>query len=84
MKWWYDPFVLDQHAYLESADRHMSPHSNTLSWFLANQSLLFLLNAAYLVEKQQPDQGEKLVSNTFMIIVFLIYRIKSFSYSCPD
>jgi hypothetical protein len=31
----------------------MSPHSYTLSWFRANQSLLFLLNAAYLAKKQQ-------------------------------
>ena len=31
----------------------MSPHSDTLSWFRAFQSLLFLLNAACLVEKQQ-------------------------------
>ena len=31
----------------------MSPHSDTLSWFQANQSLLFLLNAVCLVEKQQ-------------------------------
>ena len=31
----------------------MSPHLNTLSWFLADQSLLFLLNAACLPEKQQ-------------------------------
>ena len=31
----------------------MSPHSNTLFWFQANQSLLFLLNAACLAEKQQ-------------------------------
>jgi hypothetical protein len=28
-------------------------HSNTLFWFRANQSLLFLLNAACLTEKQQ-------------------------------
>jgi hypothetical protein len=28
-------------------------HSDTLFWFGANQSLLFLLNAAFLVEKQQ-------------------------------
>ena len=28
-----------------------SLHSDTLSWFRANQSLLFLLNAAYLAEK---------------------------------
>jgi hypothetical protein len=31
----------------------MSLHSNTLFWFRANQSLLFLLNAAFLAEKQQ-------------------------------
>ena len=30
----------------------MSPHSDTLTRFLANQSLLFLINAAYLAEKQ--------------------------------
>jgi hypothetical protein len=30
----------------------MSPHSDTLSWFRAHQSLLFLLSAAYLAEKQ--------------------------------
>jgi hypothetical protein len=28
-------------------------HSDTLFWFRANQSLLFLLNAVYLAEKQQ-------------------------------
>ena len=31
----------------------MSPHSHTLSWFWANTSLLSLLNAACLAEKQQ-------------------------------
>jgi hypothetical protein len=31
----------------------MSLHSDTLSWFGANQSLLFLLNDVYLAEKQQ-------------------------------
>ena len=31
----------------------MSLHSDILFWFWANQSLLLLLNAAYLVEKQQ-------------------------------
>jgi hypothetical protein len=31
----------------------VSLHSDTLSWFKANQSLLFLLNAACLAEKQQ-------------------------------
>jgi hypothetical protein len=31
----------------------MSLHSDTLFWFRGNQSLLFLLNAACLAEKQQ-------------------------------
>ena len=44
----------------------MSLHSDTLFWFRANQSLLFLLNDAFLAEKQQlpilysfvwPDRG---------------------------
>jgi hypothetical protein len=30
----------------------MSPHSDTLPWFRANQFLVFLLNAACLAEKQ--------------------------------
>ena len=57
----------------------MSSHSYTLFWFRANQSFLFLLNDACLAEKQQPEQGEKLVPNTLMF-VFFIYRIKSCSY----
>jgi len=59
---------------------------DTLSWFRVTQSLLFLLNAACLAEKQQPDQGEKLVPNTFIMFFFylFIYRIKSCSYSYPD
>jgi hypothetical protein len=32
---------------------NMLLHSDTLSWFRANQSLLLLLNAACLAEKQQ-------------------------------
>ena len=31
----------------------MLPHSDTLSWFRANQSLLFLINAACLAEKRK-------------------------------
>jgi hypothetical protein len=56
-------FVLDQHSELDfyiatslkqqSMDRRMSPYSDTLSLFWANQSLLFLLNAARLGEKLQ-------------------------------
>jgi hypothetical protein len=55
-------FVLDQYAELDfysasslkqqSAGRHVAP-LGTLFWFLANQSLLFLLSAACLAEKQQ-------------------------------
>ena len=51
-------FVLDQHAELEFCSANsprvdMSLHSDTLFWFRTNQSLLFLLNAACLAEKQQ-------------------------------
>ena len=31
----------------------MSPHSETLSWFRANHSLIYLLNAVCLAKKQQ-------------------------------
>jgi uncharacterized membrane protein len=50
-------FVLDQHAdldfYSASSLIDMSLHSDTLFWFWANQSLLILLIAACLAEKQQ-------------------------------
>ena len=62
----------------------MSSHSDTLSWFRANQSFLFLLNDACLAEKQQPEQGEKLMPNTLIMFGFFIYRINSCSYSYPD
>ena len=62
----------------------MALYADTLSWFRHNQSLLFLLNAVCLAEKQQPEQGEKLVPNTFIMFVFFIYRIKSCSYSYPN
>jgi hypothetical protein len=42
----------------------MSLHSDTLFWFRANQSLLFLLNAACLVEKQ----------HIYNLIVFVLTR----------
>jgi hypothetical protein len=43
--------VLDR--WNNSSPIDMSPHSDTLSWFRANQSFLFLLNATCLAEKQQ-------------------------------
>jgi hypothetical protein len=55
-------FVLDQHAELDfivpahwnnNPRINMPLHSDTLFWFRANQSLLLLLNAACLAEKQQ-------------------------------
>ena len=50
-------FVLDQHTELDfysaSSLKQQSLHLNTLFWFQANQSLLFLLNAVCLAEKQQ-------------------------------
>jgi hypothetical protein len=38
--------------YRNSPRIDMSPHSHTLSWFRDNQSLVFLINAACLAEKQ--------------------------------
>jgi hypothetical protein len=70
MKWWWGPlctrptlsWILIVLAHWNNSLRiDMSLHSDTLSWFRANQSLLFLLNAAYLVEKQQ---------NTNFIVLF--------------
>ena len=63
-------FVLDQHAeydfYIASSLKQqsrvdMSLHTDTLFWFGANQSLLFLLNAAYLAEEQQIPSSLSLV-----------------------
>ena len=42
LAYWKDSLLMD-----------MSPHSDTLSRFQSNQSLLFLLNAGCLAEKQQ-------------------------------
>jgi len=70
---WHDDeirFVLDQHAELDfhsasslkqqSAGRHVAPLGHII--LIPSQPvLLFLLSAACLAEKQQPDQEEKLV-----------------------
>ena len=61
----------------------MSSHSDTLSGFRANHSLLFLLNVACLAEKQQPDQGEKLVPNTFIMFVFLFTELNPIHIHTP-
>jgi hypothetical protein len=53
----------------------MSLHSDTLSWFGANQSLLFLLNAAFLAEKQQiPILGRH---KRFLFLIDRFYQIFS-------
>jgi uncharacterized protein YneR len=52
LSWLVNQSVLDQQVWCycnNSQQIDMSPHSDTLSW-LVNQSLLFLLNAACLVE----------------------------------
>jgi hypothetical protein len=48
----------------------MSLHSDTLFWFRANPSLLFLRNAACLAEKQQIPILESMIEPT-------IYRTRS-------
>ena len=63
IQWNYDDirFVIDQHTWIKgifithwnsSHLVYMSLHLDTLSWFRANLSLLLLLKAACLVEKQ--------------------------------
>jgi hypothetical protein len=63
MRWWWGLlctrptpfhwiFIMQTH-WNNSLWVDMSPHSVTLSWYRANHSLLFLLNAMYLAEKQQ-------------------------------
>jgi hypothetical protein len=69
----------------------MSPHSDTLSWFRANQSLIFLLNAACLVEKQQipillslvwPDRGSNLRSTALKVSSLTITPSMRFIKEC--
>ena len=59
----------------------MSPHLDTLSWLRANQSLVFLLNAVCLAEKQQipiwqslgwPDRGLNPRSTTLEVSMLTI------------
>jgi hypothetical protein len=94
---WHDDeihFVLDQHAELnfhsasslkrQFAGLDMSLHSDTLFWFRANQSLLFLLGVASLAEKQQPsDHTIKLSIRFWYDIFFYKYLtiIRSFKAS---
>jgi hypothetical protein len=61
--WWYVHFVVNQHAWLDfyivsslkqqSVCKHIALHSDTLYRCRANQSLLFLLRAARLVENNK-------------------------------
>ena len=69
----------------------MSPHSDTLSWFRANQSLIFLLNAVCLVEKQQipillslvwPDRGSNLRSTALKVSSLTITPSMRFIKEC--
>ena len=59
MRWWWGDPLCTRPTRLVVFLAHwnnnlrvdMSPHLNILTWFWANQSLLLLLNAAYLDEK---------------------------------
>jgi hypothetical protein len=64
-----------------SSQVNMSLHSDTLFWFRNNRSLLLLLNAARLAEKQQTDitifnaelSAQKYITSHFIsIILWLI------------
>jgi hypothetical protein len=54
----------------------MLPHLDTLSWFQPNQSLLFLLNAAYLVEKTLVTSVEtvKIYTSWPLLIIIQVIR----------
>ena len=62
-RWWWDPLCtrptrlvgsfIELAHWNNSPQIDMLPHSDTLSWFRANQSLLFLLKTVCLAEKQQ-------------------------------
>jgi hypothetical protein len=60
----------------------MSPHSDTLSWFRVNQSLLFLLNAACATKKQQitnlwAKNTTQYAWDTTKLIFFFFCRLRS-------
>jgi hypothetical protein len=59
----------------------ISIHSSTLSWFRANQSLLFLLNVVCLAKKQQIPEIEKKCTIYFLfraLNIFSIFHIIGF------
>jgi hypothetical protein len=64
----------------------MSLHSVTLFWFRTNQSLLFLLNAACLAEKQQIHTHTHTFSSflfTRLLFSAILYdKIVFFLFSC--
>ena len=51
----------------------MSPHSDTLFWFRANQFLLLLINAACLAKKQQ-------INTNFIVFGLIRTRLKPTIY----
>ena len=71
MRWWWGPLCTRPTRLIgllivlahwnNSLQVDMSPHTDTLFWFQANQSLLFLLNAVCLEEKQQIPISKSLV-----------------------
>ena len=85
-------------AWNKSPRIDMSPHSDTLSWFRANQSLIFHLNAAYIAEKQQililkslvwldrasNPRSTTLEKSTLTITSRIIYVLNIWFYLCND
>ena len=69
----------------------MSLHSDTLFWFRANQSLLLLLNAAYLAENKQLNYVHALYFRKFVehlkiiylhVHVYYMYPVYKFNVKC--
>jgi hypothetical protein len=89
---------LNMTAWNKSPRIDMSPHSDTLSWFRANQSLIFHLNAAYIAEKQQililkslvwldrasNPRSTTLEKSTLTITSRIIYVLNIWFYLCND
>jgi hypothetical protein len=101
--WWDDArFVLDQHVEidfysassltLQSADRYVTP-LDTLFWFRVNQSLLLLLRASCLAERQQMTTDMELLTIWkhlgsppvlvgSVLLIFLVFCVEFLFSSC--
>ena len=103
MSWWWGPvctrptplvwFLIVLAHRNNSPPIDMLPHSDTLSWFRANQSLLFLLNAACLARSNtyqfysstiyhtRGEHGLKCICMSLFYVTFWITYLHVYIYS---